>query len=204
LERGELKKFYSSRTYTGKLVVALIVLVIVHLGVIEILASHQYSLVNANFIPELSATPSPMLTPSPSPNFEPTATLAPTSNPTPAPTIAPATGVLDSNTPNLGVYSDSLCTKTATSLSFGTISPRESATVTFYVKNKGNNDLTLSLQITNWNPSTANGPLTVTWNLENTVLSANQVSAATLTLYVSPNIQGITTFSFDSVISGTQ
>jgi hypothetical protein len=90
------------------------------------------------------------------------------------------------------------------SINLGTISLGGYVTITFYVKNNGNIDLTLSLYTTNWNPTNANGPMTVTWSLEGTVLSANQCSVATLTVSVSPDIEGITTFSFDVVISGTE
>src|SRR3990170_136680 len=44
---------------------------------------------------------------------------------------------------------------------------------------------------------------TVTWNREGATLTANQVAAATLTLSVSPSISGVTTFSFDVIITGT-
>jgi len=89
-------------------------------------------------------------------------------------------------------------------MALGTISPGGYATITFYVKNNGNINLTLSLYTTNWNPTNANGPITVTWNLEGTVLLVNQSSAATLTVSVSPDIEGITTFSLDAVITGTE
>ena len=115
----------------------------------------------------------------------------------------PAFGIY-SNTPSLGVYSDSQCTENTASMNVGIISAGGSVNESFYIKNKGNNDLTLSLYTTNWNPPTADGPLALTWNLEGTVLSVDQVLTATLTLRVSPNIQGITTFSFDVVIQGIE
>ena len=107
-------------------------------------------------------------------------------------------------TSDLGVYSDDLCTNTTISTDLGVILPGGSVTVMFYVKNSGVYDLTLSLQPMNWTPPTADGPLTLTWNLEGSVLSTQQVEVAVLTLIVSPDIQGITTFSFDVVISGSE
>ena len=112
-----------------------------------------------------------------------------------------STGVLA--TTNLGLYSDSACTQSLASIDWGTISPGGSVNRTVYVKNLGNTQVTLSMAKTNWNPSTADGPLTLTWNRESTVLAANQVSTATLTLTVSSTASGITTFSVDIVISGT-
>ena len=104
---------------------------------------------------------------------------------------------------NLGLFSDSAGTQPLTSISWGTITPGGSITRTAYVKNIGNAQVTLSMTKTNWNPSTANGPLTVTWNQEGTVLAANQVANAMLTLTALPSISGITIFNVDIVITGT-
>lgn len=104
---------------------------------------------------------------------------------------------------SLGIYSDNACTQGLTSINWGTISPSSSITRTVYVKNAGNTPLTLSLANANWNPASANGPITVTWDQENSVLNVDQVVAATLTLSLSSNTNGITTFSFNVVISGT-
>jgi hypothetical protein len=104
---------------------------------------------------------------------------------------------------NVGVYSDSACTQSLTSISWGTISPGASVTRTVYVRNIGTTSVTLSMSQTNWNPETANGPINLVWNQESTVLNANQVATATLTLSTSSTVNGITTFSVDIVISGT-
>jgi hypothetical protein len=104
---------------------------------------------------------------------------------------------------NIGVYSDSACTQSLTSISWGTISPGASVTRTVYIKNLGTTSVTLSMSTANWNPTTANGPISLAWNQESTVLTANQVATATLTLSTSSTVNGITTFSVDIVISGT-
>jgi hypothetical protein len=104
---------------------------------------------------------------------------------------------------NVGVYSDSYCTQTLTSIDWGTISPGNSVTKTIYVKNTGNAQITLSMTKTSWNPAGADGPVTVTWNKESTTLSAGASTAATLTLSVSSGISGITTFSVNIVVTGT-
>lgn len=106
-------------------------------------------------------------------------------------------------TANLRIYSDSACTQTITSIDWGTVSSGSSINKTVYIKNVGTAPLTLSLTKNNWNPTTANGPITLTWNREGTTLAVNQVSAATLTLGVSSGINGITSFSVNIVISGT-
>jgi len=104
---------------------------------------------------------------------------------------------------NVGVYSDSGCTQALTSIDWGTLEPGDTTTKTIYVKNTGNSQITLSMTTTGWSPSGANGPITVTWNRGGTTLSAGQSTAATLTLSVSSEITGITSFSVNIVITGT-
>lgn len=104
---------------------------------------------------------------------------------------------------NVGAYSDSACTQNLTSINWGTISPNSTSTKTIYVKNTGNTQITLSMTKTNWNPANADGPITLTWDRENTTLNAGQVTMATLTLSVSASISGITSFGVDIVITGT-
>jgi hypothetical protein len=104
---------------------------------------------------------------------------------------------------NVGVYSDSSCTQNLTTIDWGTVAPGNSVTKTVYVKNTGNSDITLSMTKNGWNPTSANGPITVTWNKESTTLSAGASAAAIITLSVSSGISGITTFSVNIVITGT-
>ena len=75
---------------------------------------------------------------------------------------------------NVGVYADSGCTQNLTSINWGTLSPNSSATRTIYVKNTGNTPITLSMTKTNWNPANAEGPITLTWNREGTILTAGK------------------------------
>jgi hypothetical protein len=106
-------------------------------------------------------------------------------------------------TVNVGVYSDSACTQNLTSINWGTVSPGGSVTKTIYVKNTGSVQITLGMTKTSWNPTSANGPITLTWNKEGTKLNAGSVATATLTLSVSSSISGITTFSVNIVIAGS-
>ncbi len=105
--------------------------------------------------------------------------------------------------PNIGVYSDSACTVPMTTIDWGSVSPGGTVTRTVYVKNTGSGvSLTLSMAASNWNPTNANGPLTITWDKEGTVLAPGQSTAATITLSVSSSITGITSFSNTITISG--
>jgi hypothetical protein len=61
------------------------------------------------------------------------------------------------------------------------------------------------MNCTNWNPPAAAGPMTLSWNRENTVLTAGQSISATISLNVSPTIDSsITNFSFNIIITGEQ
>jgi len=117
--------------------------------------------------------------------------------------VVPSSGSISITTVNVGVFSDSSCTHNLTSINWGIISPGDSVTRTIYVKNTGSTPITLSMNAINWNPSGADGPLTLTWNRESTPLTADQVTTARITLSVSESISGINGFSVDIVITGT-
>ncbi len=105
---------------------------------------------------------------------------------------------------NVGVYTDSACTINCTSLSAGTLAPGATKTFTVYVKNTGTTPMTLNMVTSGWNPSAANGPITLTWNRESYSLAAGASVSATLTLAVSSSISSsITSYSFNMVIKGT-
>lgn len=106
---------------------------------------------------------------------------------------------------NLAVYWDSACTNPVTSIDWGTISPGGSKSVQIYVKNTGNVPITLSLSTENWNPSNAGSYMTLTWDYTSgTKIQSNSALKVTLTLTVSSSIQGVTNFSFNVVITGTE
>jgi len=106
---------------------------------------------------------------------------------------------------NLAVYWDSACTNQVTSIDWGMISPGESKSVQVYVKNMGNVPITLSFSTESWNPAGASSYITLTWDYASgTKIQPNNVLKVTLTLTVSSNIQGITNFSFNIVITGTE
>ncbi|MGD6850536.1 MAG: hypothetical protein ACQCN6_00575 [Candidatus Bathyarchaeia archaeon] len=108
-----------------------------------------------------------------------------------------------STSPNIGVYSDSGCTQSLTTINWGTVDPGASETQTIYVKNTGTASMTLAMSVTNWNPAGASTYMALTWNRQDTELSPGQSTAATLTLTVNSGITGITNFSNSITISGT-
>ena len=112
--------------------------------------------------------------------------------------------VTPSPTVQLGVYSDSGCTSALSSISWGTLSPGNTTTSTMFVRNEGNVAVTLSIQAADWSPANASSYLLFDWNCTGYVLQPSEVVQALLTLNVSSSISGITSFSFDITIMGTQ
>jgi hypothetical protein len=103
----------------------------------------------------------------------------------------------------IATYSDIACTQKITTINWGPIPQGTSTSQIVYVKNQGTIPLKLSLSNTNWNPTTANNSVTLTWNRENTRLGRNQATSANITLSVSPTISATTNFNMQLVISGT-
>ncbi len=113
------------------------------------------------------------------------------------PSVGSVTGV------GVGVYWDSGCSKVVSSIDWGVIQPGSTKDVMVYVRNEGNVAVTLSMQTKNWNPSTASSYITFSWSYGGQSINPNGVIQITLKLSVSPNIQGITSFSFDIVITAS-
>jgi hypothetical protein len=103
----------------------------------------------------------------------------------------------------VGVYWDSPCTSNVTLIDWGVVVPGSTANRTVYVKNVGNTPETLNMTTANWS-SGAYGNITLSWNDESYVLDHQSVVPAVLTLSVSSNISGVTSFSFDIIITGTE
>jgi len=103
----------------------------------------------------------------------------------------------------VGVYWDNACSQAVSSIDWGLAEPGAVKNVTVYNRNEGNAPITLSLQTANWNPANATSYISLSWDYGGQAIGVNQVMAVTLSLSISANIQGITTFSFDIVIAGS-
>jgi len=104
---------------------------------------------------------------------------------------------------NIGIYWDSSCTNEVSLIDWGMIEPGTTENVTLYVMNTGNSNVMLSMNKTNWLPSSASNYITLSWDYENQSIGPSQVLQTTLTLSMSPSIQEITSFSFDIVFTGS-
>ena len=104
---------------------------------------------------------------------------------------------------NVGLYINAACTQKLESIDWGDIAPGESVNKIIYLKNTGTTEIALSMTTSNWNPSIANGPITITWNREGILLEQGAVTSATLTLETLEDTVGITAFSVSILIVGT-
>ena len=105
----------------------------------------------------------------------------------------------------VGVYWDNACTNNVTSIDWGFLEPGATVNKTVYIKNEGNTPMVLNITTDNWNPASASENITLSWNREGYVLNTTApVVQAILTLSVSSNISGVTSFSFDIIITGTE
>ncbi len=106
-------------------------------------------------------------------------------------------------TAGIGVYSDSQCYNSLSSMSWGTLQPGGSQSVTCYIKNEGNSPTTISLQTSNWNPASAENYLTLSWDYDARTINPTETIQVTFTLNVDASIEGVSTFSFDITIIGS-
>lgn len=102
-----------------------------------------------------------------------------------------------------GVYWDGNCNNAVYYIDWGLVDPGLAKNVTFHIRNEGNYPVTLFLDADNWNPENASNYLTLSWDYGGETVSPNENIEVTLHLLASSEIEGITDFSFDVVISGS-
>jgi hypothetical protein len=102
------------------------------------------------------------------------------------------------------VYWDQACTNKTTSINWGTLDAGGVKTYNVYVKNNGTAAESLSMTTSNWSPASASSQISLSWNCSDYVLAHASVVGASLTLSVSSSISGITSFSFDITVTGTE
>jgi hypothetical protein len=104
---------------------------------------------------------------------------------------------------NVGIYSDYACTQKLEAIDWGDIAPGGAINKVIYLKNTGSTQITLSMTATNWNPTNADGLISLTWDKEDTKLSKGEVTTAILTLTVAESVIDITYFSVTILICGS-
>ena len=104
---------------------------------------------------------------------------------------------------DIEVYWDSDHTNEVSLIDWGIIEPGTTENVTVYILNTGNSDVMLSMNTTNWSPSSASNYITLSWDYEGQSIGPGLVQQTTLTLSMSSSIQGVTSFSFDIAVTGS-
>ncbi len=103
----------------------------------------------------------------------------------------------------VGIYWDQSCGTEVSSINWGFIEPGSSKNVTVYIRNEGNSAASLTMNVSNWNPSNASDHMDLSWDYQGQDINVSEVLEVTFTLVISSEIQGITSFSFDIVIIGS-
>jgi hypothetical protein len=103
----------------------------------------------------------------------------------------------------VGVYWDNQCTNSVSYIGWGTLEPGASRDVTFYIRNEGVSVSTISMNTSNWSPSNAWRYIALSWDYAGQQISPDEVIQVTLTLSISPSIEGITNFSFYITITAS-
>jgi hypothetical protein len=96
-----------------------------------------------------------------------------------------------------GIYWDKNCTQQVTSINWTTLTPGSSKNITVYVRNLSNTTCYLSVATTNWNPPNAPTYLKYSWTSTTSKIDAGKTLEVKQTLKVTPDITGISNFSFD-------
>jgi hypothetical protein len=104
---------------------------------------------------------------------------------------------------NVGLYVDQACTTPVESIQWGLIEPGATANQTVYIRNEGDSNTTLTMTLSNWNPTNSSNYIGLNWDYTGQTLDISQVIQVRFTLFILENIQGITDFSFDVTIASS-
>ncbi len=100
-------------------------------------------------------------------------------------------------------YADSGLTQQISAFDWGTIPPGGTSTVTLYLLDNGTAPVTLTFSTTNWQPTNAPTYLSLAWNYNNQTIQPGSAITVDFTLMASPQTVGISTFSFDTIITAS-
>jgi archaellum component FlaG (FlaF/FlaG flagellin family) len=109
-----------------------------------------------------------------------------------------------SKTAAFSVYWDQSCTNRTQTINWGTVEPNTTKSLTVYIKNTGAIPIRLNMKTSQWNPTTTQKYVTLTWDRENSILNRASNITATFTLRMPSDVANLATFSFVITITGTQ
>jgi len=103
-------------------------------------------------------------------------------------------------TVGIRVYSDSSCSKAVNFVRWGTLEPGSKKNFTVYVRNEVDYAVSLFMFPDDWYPFDASNYISLDWDYAGQTVNPQEVIQTTLTLSISPDIEGITNFNFDIVM----
>lgn len=104
----------------------------------------------------------------------------------------------------VGIYWNSNCSNAVSSINWGTLAPSSVKNITVYIRNEEQKPIFLFLSTTNWNPPETSNYLNLGWNYtRGQQTNPGEILQITLTLSVSRYIKGISSFSFDIIVTGS-
>ena len=106
----------------------------------------------------------------------------------------------------VGVYWDSHCTDTVSSIDWGNLTPGSVKNIVVYIRNEVEEPVYLIMSTMNWNPSKASdyNYINLRWDYSGQRTNPSENLQITLILSVNRYIEGISNFRFDIVITGSQ
>lgn len=99
---------------------------------------------------------------------------------------------------------DHNCTSEVTQIDWDSVYTGGSYAVITYAKNTQTVNVTLAMNVTEWTPTSAATYLHTEWNYSGQILKPGQILTVRFLLTVSPDTQGITTFSYVYTITATE
>ena len=99
----------------------------------------------------------------------------------------------------VGVYWNQTCRETekVKNITWGDLSPGSLKNIPVYIRNEEKEPMFLRKNTTNWDPVNASKYMTLLWDYSGRRMNPGEVLQITLTLSVSPDVEGISSFRFD-------
>jgi len=104
----------------------------------------------------------------------------------------------------VAVYHDPNGSSPCTSIDWGILGAGDLAGVTVYIKNVKNTPANLTFAMNNTQPPKFAPYSTLSWNYSGQILQPAQQICVQISLLIDPNIQNVTAFSFDIVITASE
>ncbi len=106
--------------------------------------------------------------------------------------------------PDIGLYWDFNCSKVISIVDWGGMGPGSSKNTTVFIRNEGNESVTLSMEASNWRPSEAANFVHLTWNYTEEIIEEYHVVPVKLSLHVDFGTKGISALAFDASFASEQ